>query len=131
MKVNGEIVTKTEFERIQIAAFREMPNQPDPGEDHRCRAREGARADNAAGHRDGDRRDVAASAREGAGFAVSDEQFTEVIASIKKDNKLESDEQFQAALKSEGITLAQLKQMLSKRMLIGQVQRREISSRST
>src|SRR5918995_7298898 len=30
VKVNGEIVTQTEFHRIQLAALREMQNQPDP-----------------------------------------------------------------------------------------------------
>jgi hypothetical protein len=29
VKVNGEIVTQTEFHRIQLAALRELPNQPD------------------------------------------------------------------------------------------------------
>ena len=31
VKVNGEIVTQTEFHRIQLNALRELPNQPDPG----------------------------------------------------------------------------------------------------
>ena len=62
-------------------------------------------------------------------LAVSDAQFTQVLESIKKDNKIESEAAFEAALKSEGMTLAQLKQMLSKRILIGQVQQREIGSR--
>jgi hypothetical protein len=30
VKVNGEIVTQTEFHRIQLAALRELQNQPDP-----------------------------------------------------------------------------------------------------
>ena len=30
VKVNGEIVTQTEFHRIQLSALRELPNQPDP-----------------------------------------------------------------------------------------------------
>ena len=64
------------------------------------------------------------------GLSVSDAQFGEVLESIKKDNKIESSEQFEAALKSEGLTLAQLRQMLSKRILIGQVQRREMAVRS-
>jgi parvulin-like peptidyl-prolyl isomerase len=63
------------------------------------------------------------------GLAVTDAQFTQVLESIRKDNKIESQEAFEAALKSEGMTLAQLKQMLSKRMLIGQVQQREVGSR--
>jgi peptidyl-prolyl cis-trans isomerase SurA len=52
-----------------------------------------------------------------------------VLESLKKDHKIESEAAFEAALKSEGMTLAQLKQMLSKRILIGQVQQREIGSR--
>ena len=60
------------------------------------------------------------------GLAVTDAQFTQVLESIRKDNKIETEEAFEAALKSEGMTLAQLRQMLSKRMLIGQVQQREV-----
>ena len=63
------------------------------------------------------------------GLAVTDAQFTQVLESIRKDNKIESEAAFEAALKSEGMTLAQLRQMLSKRMLIGQVQQREVGSR--
>ena len=59
---------------------------------------------------------------------VSDEQFTEVLDNIKKDNKIESEEQFQAALKQEKMTLAELR-TISKRMLIGQVQQNEIVGR--
>ena len=36
---------------------------------------------------------------------------------------------FEAALRTEGLTLAQLRTMLTKRILIGQVQRREIGGR--
>ena len=129
VKVNGEIVTKTEFERLQVNAIREMPNQPDPSR-----------------LTDADLSKVLAQvtpqvivsvidemlllqrAKE-LGYAVSDAQFNQVLESIKKDNKIESEEAFTAALKQEGLTLAQLRQMLTKRMLIGQVQQREISSR--
>ena len=51
-----------------------------------------------------------------------------MLESIKKDNKIESEQAFQAALKSEGLTLVQLRAMLSKRMLISQVQQREVIS---
>src|SRR4026208_830313 len=30
VKVNGEIITQTEFQKIQFAALRELQNQPDP-----------------------------------------------------------------------------------------------------
>ena len=60
------------------------------------------------------------------GLAVTDEQFNGVLDSIKKDNKIESEEAFQAALKQEGMTLPQLRKMLEKRMLISQVRQREV-----
>lgn len=129
VKVNGEIVTKTEFERIQVSAIRELPNQPDPS-----RMSDAELSKTLAQITPQvivtmiDEMLLMQRAKE-LGFAMSDAQFTEVLASIKKDNKLENDEQFEAALKSEGITLAQLKLMLSKRMLIGQVQRRDIGGR--
>ena len=44
------------------------------------------------------------------GYTLGDEQFKSVVDNIKKDNKLETDEQFQAALKQENMTLADLRQ---------------------
>ena len=55
VKVNGEIVTQTEFHRIQLAALRELQNQPDPSRCHRRRAVEDPRAGHPAGHRHRDR----------------------------------------------------------------------------
>jgi peptidyl-prolyl cis-trans isomerase SurA len=129
VKVNGEIVTKTEFERIQIGALRELPNPPDPSRMSDAElSKVLAQVTPQAIVTMIDEMLLLQRAKE-LGYAVSDAQFNQVLESIKKDNKLESDEQFEAALKGEGITLAQLRQMLSKRMLIGQVQQREISAR--
>jgi peptidyl-prolyl cis-trans isomerase SurA len=129
VKVNGEIITKTELERMQVAAFRELANQPDPSkmtdaEMTKVLAQVTPQVIVTAI----DEMLLVQRAKE-LGLSVTDEQFNNVIESIKKDNKMENDEQFQAALKQEGITLAQLKQMLSKRMLIGQVQQREVGQR--
>ena len=66
VKVNGEIVTKTEFEKIQILAMRELPNHPESVEDVGCRAPADAGAGHAAGHRDAHRRDAAVAAGQGA-----------------------------------------------------------------
>jgi peptidyl-prolyl cis-trans isomerase SurA len=129
VKVNGEIVTKTEFERIQIGALRELPNPPDPTRMTDVELSKAlAQVTPQAIVSLIDEMLLMQRATE-LGYSVSDAQFSQVLASIKKDNKLESDEQFEAALKSEGMTLAQLKQMLTKRMLIGQVQQREIGGR--
>jgi peptidyl-prolyl cis-trans isomerase SurA len=129
VKVNGEIITQTEFHRIQLAALRELPNQTDPSrlsdaELSKTLAQITPRAIVTVI----DEMLLMQRATE-LGLTVSDAQFTQVLESIRKDNKIESDEAFEAALKSEGMTIAQLKQMLSKRILIGQVQQREVGSR--
>jgi len=129
VKVNGEIVTQTEFHRIQILALRELPNQPDPGrasdaELSKMLAQVTPRAIVTLI----DEMLLMQRATE-LGLAVTDAQFNQVLESIRKDNKIESEAAFEAALKSEGMTLAQLRQMLSKRILIGQVQQREVGSR--
>jgi peptidyl-prolyl cis-trans isomerase SurA len=127
VKVNGEIITQTEFHKIQLAALREMQNQPDRVTDAEL-TKLLAQVTPQAIVTTIDEMLLMQRAKE-MSLAVSDAQFTQVLESIRKDNKIESEEAFEAALKSEGMTLAQLKQMLSKRILIGQVQQREVGSR--
>lgn len=129
VKVNGDIVTQTEFQKIQLAALRELPNQPDPSRLSDAElSKVLAEVTPQAIVTVVDEMLLMQRAKE-MGMSVSDAQFTQVLESIRKDNKIESDAAFEAALKSEGMTLAQLKQMLSKRILIGQVQQREIGGR--
>ena len=131
VKVNGEIVTQTEFHRIQLAALREMQNQnqTDPSRLSDAElSKTLAQVTPQAIVTVIDEMLLMQRATE-MGLAVTDAQFTQVLESIRKDNKIESQEAFDAALKSEGMTLAQLRQMLSKRMLIGQVQQREVGGR--
>ena len=129
VKVNGEIVTLTEFQKIQLAALRELPNQPDPSRLSDAElSKVLAQVTPQAIVTVVDEMLLMQRAKE-MGMSVSDAQFTQVLDSIRKDNKIESEAAFEAALKSEGMTLAQLKQMLSKRILIGQVQQREIGGR--
>lgn len=129
VKVNGEIVTQTEFHRIQLVALRELQNQPDAGRLSDTElSKTLAQVTPQAIVTVIDEMLLMQRATE-LGLAVTDAQFNQVLESIRKDNKIESEAAFEAALKSEGMTLAQLRQMLSKRMLIGQVQQREIGSR--
>jgi parvulin-like peptidyl-prolyl isomerase len=60
------------------------------------------------------------------GLALGDEQFNSILENIKKENNLTTDEQFQAALKQEGLTLPELRRSLERQMLISQVQQREV-----
>jgi len=49
------------------------------------------------------------------GYKLSDEQFKTVLDNIKKENKLESDEQFQTALKQENMSMTDLRRNLESR----------------
>ena len=60
------------------------------------------------------------------GYKLSDEQFKSVVDNIKKENKLETDEQFQAALKSESMTMADLRRNLEQQMIVQRVQQNEV-----
>ena len=129
VKVNGEIITQTEFQRIQLGALRELPNPPDPARTSDAElAKIFAQVTPRAIVTTIDEMLLMQRATE-LGMSVNDAQFAEVLASIKKDNKIESDAAFEAALKTVGLTLAQLRTMLTKRILIGQVQRRELGGR--
>jgi peptidyl-prolyl cis-trans isomerase SurA len=129
VKVNGEIITQSEFQRVQLGALRELQNPPDPSKTSDAElAKVFAQVTPQAIVTMIDEMLLMQRAKE-LGMAVSDAQFGEVLDSIKKDNKIESEAAFEAALKTEGLTLAQLKTMLTKRILIGQVQRREIGGK--
>ena len=65
------------------------------------------------------------------GYRLTDEKFKQVLENIKKENKLEDEAQFQAALKGEGMTLADLRLRLEKSMIVQQVQGTEVMGRIT
>ena len=54
-----------------------------------------------------------------------------ILENIRKENKIETDEQFHAALKQEGLTLAELRKTLEKQMVINRVQQAEVIGRKS
>jgi peptidyl-prolyl cis-trans isomerase SurA len=60
------------------------------------------------------------------GYTMSAEQFNGIVENIKKENKIENDEQLQAALKQEGMTMADLRRQLERTMLVQRVQQMEV-----
>jgi peptidyl-prolyl cis-trans isomerase SurA len=128
VRVNGDILTKSDFEQRQIAALRTRqelanvsPNSPElkkaieeitptlilEAVDELLLAQRG--------------RDL--------GFAMGDEQFKSIVDNIKKQNNLEDEATFQAALKQEGMTLPDLRRNLERQMLVSRVQQQEILAR--
>ncbi len=124
VKVNGDIITKTDLEQRQISALRQKnPN---------------LRPDNEAALRQAladvtpevivdaiDELLIVQRGRE-LGYAMTTDQFNSIIENIKKENKLTDDEQFQAALKQEGLTLVDLRRQLERTMIVQRVQQTEV-----
>ncbi|MEZ5416374.1 MAG: hypothetical protein R2708_03400 [Vicinamibacterales bacterium] len=96
VKVNGEIITKTDPEQRQIAALRQRP------EVQQLRGDEDALAkllSEVTPQVIVDAVDELLLLQRGKelGYAMGDEQFKSIIDNIKKENKIESDEQFMEA----------------------------------
>lgn len=128
VKVNGEIFTKTDLEQRQVTYLRQQKNQQYSEEDLKNdETLQKALAD-ITPTIIVDAVDELLLLQRGKelGYRLTDERFKEVIENIKKENKIESDEQFQAALKQEGMSMDDLRKSLEKQMLMARVQQAEI-----
>ncbi len=122
VKVNGEIVTKTDFEQRQVSALRQRNQQFSNDDEVRTAIVEVTPALILEAV---DELLIIQRGRE-LGYRMTDENFTRILGQIRTENKIESDEQFEAALKQEGMTLADLRKSLERQMLVSQVQQQEI-----
>ena len=61
------------------------------------------------------------------GYKLSDEQFQQILENIKKENKIETDAQFQQALEQEGLTMAQFRHQIEQQLIINRVQQVEVA----
>ena len=127
VKVNGEIFTKSDLEQRQVSALRQKGQQIDLKADSANQQLRKA-LDEITPQIMVDAVDEMLLVQRGKelGYKLSDEQFKGVLDNIKKENKLESEEQFQAALKAEGITMVDLRRNLERSMLVQRVQQNEV-----
>ena len=125
VKVNGEIITKTEFEARQVAELRNRPELAKASTASVELQRAIAQITP----------DVILSAVDELlliqrgrefGYALGDQQFTQYVDNLRKSQNLEDDARFQEALKQEGLTVADLRRNIERMMLVSQVQRVEI-----
>jgi len=121
VKVNGDIITKTDLEARQVGVLRQRTQQLSDEELRKAIAE--VTPDILV-----DAVDEILLLQRGKelGYKVTEEQFKRVMENIRKENKLESDEQFAAALKQEGLSIEQLRKNLEKQMVINQVQQAEV-----
>jgi peptidyl-prolyl cis-trans isomerase SurA len=125
VKVNGEVFTKTDLETRQVARLRELGQKIDVKTDN----------DELRKTLDEITPDVLVDAVDEMlvvqrgkelGYTLGDTQFQGVLENIRTQNKLESEEQFQAALKQEGLTMADLRKNLERQMIWQRVQQNEV-----
>ena len=112
VKVNGDIITKTDLEARQIAAIRQQMN---------------SRVDAEALKNDAELRKTLLAITpqilvdtidellliqigKEKGYRLSDDQFKSWLENLRKEQNLQDDQKFQAALRQEGMTLDDLRQ---------------------
>lgn len=131
VKVNGEIITKTDLENRQVAALRQQLRQNIDADDLRNDEQLRKALDEITPQILVDAVDELLVMQRGRdlGYRMTDDQFQNIVANIRKENKLEDDAQFQAALKQEGLTLDDLRKSLERQMIFSRVQQVEVYSR--
>jgi peptidyl-prolyl cis-trans isomerase SurA len=122
VKVNGDIITKTDLEQRQVQALRARGIQPSDDAALK-KAIEQITPDIIV-----DTIDEMLLVQRGRelGYKLSDEEFDRVVGNIRKENKLDTDEAFQNALKQEGLSMAELRKSLERQMLIARVTQVEV-----
>ena len=123
VKVNGDIITQTELEERQVGLIRQRGLQPRTDAEIIQALRE-VMPEVISGAVD--ELLLIQRARE-LGYQFTDEQFDEILGDLMAENGFETQEQFQEALdQSEGMTLADLRRVMERQILINQVQQIEV-----
>ena len=121
-KVNGDIVTQSEFEQRQVSSIQAAQVPPDQVETY-------LRANNARILQEAVDDVLIAQRADELGIKIRSDYVTEVIEGIKKDNKIESDEALREQLRREGMTLDDLKRNITRSILKRQVLNRELEAK--
>jgi len=130
VKVNGDIITMSEFEKRQLVELQQQkdlarlpPNSPEIRK---------AVSDSAPGL-------ILAAVDEllllqrahEHGWAITDDKYRDIVANLRKENNLENDDAFKKALQSEGMTEADLRKSIERDILIRQVTQYDITDKIT
>ena len=127
VKVNGEIFTKTDLEQRQVSALRQR-NKGLSEADLRNDAQLKVALAEVTPQLVVEAVDELLLLQRGRelGYRLSDEQFAQIVQNIRKENKLESEEQFQAALRQEGMAIDDLRRNIERSMVIQRVQQQDV-----
>jgi peptidyl-prolyl cis-trans isomerase SurA len=122
VKVNGEIITLSEFGERQIAAAQAARIPPE-------QIGSFLRQSNARLLQQAIDEVLLLQKAEDSGLQLPPEFVGEVIDSIKKENNVNTEEQFQAALAQEGMTLDELRESIRKSYTRQMIVRRDVEPR--
>jgi parvulin-like peptidyl-prolyl isomerase len=125
VKVNGDIITKGDFERMQVDLLRQRPDLQNVSAESPELQKAVAESTPQLILSAVDELLLVQRGRE-LGYVMSDDQFKSILDGIKKDNNIQDEATFQQALKQEGMTLADLRRQLEKNMLETRVQQNEV-----
>lgn len=121
-KVNGEIITQTEFQSRQLAAAQAARVEPD-------KVAQFLRENNAKILQEAVDDILLVQRAEDAGLHLRPEYINDMIDGIKKENKIENDAQFQEQLSREGMTLDDLKRNIERSIVRRQILNRDIEGK--
>jgi peptidyl-prolyl cis-trans isomerase SurA len=133
VKVNGDILTKSDLEQRQIAALRERLKE---------------RVNPEALKNDAELKkalleitpDILVNAIDEMllmqlgkekGYHLSDDQFKTWLENLRKEQNLQDEQKFQAALRQEGMTIDDLRKNVEKQFLLQRVRQDEVGSKLT
>jgi peptidyl-prolyl cis-trans isomerase SurA len=127
VKVNGEVFSKTDLESRQLLALRQKGQSIDlksASSDQQLRKV----LDDLMPQLmvDAINEMVVVQRGKELGYSLGEEQFKSVVDNIRKENKLDTEEQFQAALKGEGLSMADLRKNLERDYIYRRVQQNEV-----
>lgn len=128
VKVNGDIITKTELEDRQIDALRQQQIDPSLLKNEEELRKKLAEITPQLLVDAIDELLMLQLGRE-KGYKLTDDQFNKALAELRKEQNLEDDAKFNAVLKQEGLTVADFRRQWERSMIINQVQRDEVGAK--
>src|SRR5688500_3680685 len=122
VRVNGDIVTQSEFQARQVAAVQAARVPPE-------RIEQFLRENNAKILQEAIDDLLLVQRADEVGVRLSPAYIKEVVEGIKKENNIASDEDLNAQLRKEGMSLDDLKRNIERSILTREVLRRELESK--
>ncbi len=123
-RVNGDIVTQTEFQARQLAAVQQAGIGPDRIETY-------LRANNARLLQEAIDDLLLVQRAQETGVRIRPEYISEIVEGIKKENNIASDQAFEEQLRREGMSLDMLKRNVERQILRRQVVARELEAKAS